>query len=128
MFGGFAPPQLSAEETRQLEDEASWTVKQFLATAVVLYICQSNRACLYTMPSQPVSNRSSQMPPLTNPRFQPHSLSRLYLAFSKRIRDIRHSPQKHTYSCSVIGAPDYKREHASLGIYHHALRMATICL
>ncbi|KAI1199167.1 mitochondrial outer membrane translocase complex, subunit Tom5 [Nemania serpens] len=38
MFGGFAPPQLSEEETRQLEDEANWTVKQFIATAVVLYI------------------------------------------------------------------------------------------
>ncbi|GAW24489.1 hypothetical protein ANO14919_140740 [Xylariales sp. No.14919] len=38
MFGGFAPPQLSAEETRQLEDEATWTVKQFLTTAAVLYI------------------------------------------------------------------------------------------
>ncbi|KAI3341170.1 mitochondrial outer membrane translocase complex, subunit Tom5 [Ustulina deusta] len=38
MFGGFAPPQLSAEETRQLENEANWTVKQFLATALVLYI------------------------------------------------------------------------------------------
>ncbi|KAI1112077.1 mitochondrial outer membrane translocase complex, subunit Tom5 [Nemania sp. NC0429] len=38
MFGGFAPPQLSAAEIQQLEDEANWTVKQFLATAVVLYI------------------------------------------------------------------------------------------
>ncbi|KAI1184505.1 mitochondrial outer membrane translocase complex, subunit Tom5 [Nemania serpens] len=38
MFGGFAPPQLSAAEIKQLEDEASWTLKQFLATAVVLYI------------------------------------------------------------------------------------------
>ncbi|KAI0968901.1 hypothetical protein F4678DRAFT_441853 [Xylaria arbuscula] len=42
MFGGFAPPQLSAEELRQLEGEANWTVKQFLATAVVLYICMSS--------------------------------------------------------------------------------------
>ncbi|KAI0487535.1 mitochondrial outer membrane translocase complex, subunit Tom5 [Xylaria cf. heliscus] len=38
MFGGFAPPQLSEEEIRQLEGEANWTVKQFLTTAVVLYI------------------------------------------------------------------------------------------
>ncbi|KAI0195702.1 mitochondrial outer membrane translocase complex, subunit Tom5 [Xylaria flabelliformis] len=38
MFGGFAPPQLSAEEIRQLEGEANFTVKQFLATAAVLYI------------------------------------------------------------------------------------------
>ncbi|KAI0458174.1 hypothetical protein F5B21DRAFT_500818 [Xylaria acuta] len=44
MFGGFAPPQLSEEEIRQLEGEANWTVKQFLATAVVLYICMSSRA------------------------------------------------------------------------------------
>jgi hypothetical protein len=37
MFGGFAPPQLSDEELRMLEDEANWTVKQFLTTAIVLY-------------------------------------------------------------------------------------------
>lgn len=37
-----APPQLSAAEIKQLEDEASWTLKQFLATAVVLYICMSS--------------------------------------------------------------------------------------
>ncbi|KAI0118275.1 mitochondrial outer membrane translocase complex, subunit Tom5 [Nemania sp. FL0031] len=37
MFGGFAPPQLTAEEIKQFEDEANWTVKQFLTTAVVLY-------------------------------------------------------------------------------------------
>ncbi|KAI3326873.1 hypothetical protein HD806DRAFT_531469 [Xylariaceae sp. AK1471] len=45
MFGGFAPPQLSAEEIRELEGEANWTVKQFLATAVVLYICTSKPHC-----------------------------------------------------------------------------------
>ncbi|KAI0203273.1 mitochondrial outer membrane translocase complex, subunit Tom5 [Astrocystis sublimbata] len=38
MFGGFAPPQISAEEIRQLEAEANFTVKQFLTTAVILYI------------------------------------------------------------------------------------------
>ncbi|KAI0440147.1 mitochondrial outer membrane translocase complex, subunit Tom5 [Xylaria telfairii] len=38
MFGGFAPPQLSEEEIKQLEGEANWTIKQFIATAVVLYI------------------------------------------------------------------------------------------
>ncbi|KAI0521049.1 mitochondrial outer membrane translocase complex, subunit Tom5 [Xylaria bambusicola] len=38
MFGGFAPPQLSAEEMRQLEGEANFTVKSFFATALVLYI------------------------------------------------------------------------------------------
>ncbi|KAI1421764.1 mitochondrial outer membrane translocase complex, subunit Tom5 [Xylaria sp. FL1777] len=38
MFGGFAPPQLSEEEVRQLEGEANWTIKQFLTTAVVLYL------------------------------------------------------------------------------------------
>ncbi|KAI1747249.1 hypothetical protein F4782DRAFT_446669 [Xylaria castorea] len=42
MFGGFAPPQLSEQEMRQLEGEANWTVKQFLAAAVVLYICMSS--------------------------------------------------------------------------------------
>ncbi|TRX98649.1 hypothetical protein FHL15_000723 [Xylaria flabelliformis] len=40
MFGGFAPPQLSEAEIRQLEGEANFTVKQFLATAAVLYICE----------------------------------------------------------------------------------------
>ncbi|KAH8162983.1 hypothetical protein CIB48_g5263 [Xylaria polymorpha] len=34
MFGGFAPPQLPEEEIQQLEGEANWTVKQFIATAV----------------------------------------------------------------------------------------------
>ncbi|KAI1273736.1 mitochondrial outer membrane translocase complex, subunit Tom5 [Xylaria sp. FL0933] len=38
MFGGFAPPQLSEEEIRQLEAEANWTVKSFITTAVVLYL------------------------------------------------------------------------------------------
>ncbi|KAI0877997.1 mitochondrial outer membrane translocase complex, subunit Tom5 [Hypoxylon argillaceum] len=38
MFGGFAPPQLTADEIKQFEDEANWNIKQFLATAVVLYI------------------------------------------------------------------------------------------
>ncbi|GAW26043.1 hypothetical protein SAMD00023353_2000040 [Rosellinia necatrix] len=37
MFGGFAPPQLSEEEIQLLEEESTWTVKQFLTTAVVLY-------------------------------------------------------------------------------------------
>lgn len=38
MFAGFAPPQLSKEEMAQLEAEANSTVRNFLATAVVLYI------------------------------------------------------------------------------------------
>ncbi|KAI0393765.1 mitochondrial outer membrane translocase complex, subunit Tom5 [Xylariaceae sp. FL0594] len=38
MFGGFQPPQLSPEEIQQLEGEASFTVKQFFATAIVLYL------------------------------------------------------------------------------------------
>ncbi|KAI0138350.1 mitochondrial outer membrane translocase complex, subunit Tom5 [Pestalotiopsis sp. NC0098] len=36
MFG-FAPPQLSAEEIRELESQANFTVKSFAATAVALY-------------------------------------------------------------------------------------------
>ncbi|KXJ93841.1 mitochondrial outer membrane translocase complex, subunit Tom5 [Microdochium bolleyi] len=38
MFGGFAPPQFSKEEIKQLELEANSTVHRFIATAVVLYI------------------------------------------------------------------------------------------
>ncbi|EJT71000.1 hypothetical protein GGTG_12021 [Gaeumannomyces tritici R3-111a-1] len=39
MFGGpgFAPPQFSEEEMRQLEDEATFTVQRFIATSVFLY-------------------------------------------------------------------------------------------
>ncbi|KAI1818569.1 mitochondrial outer membrane translocase complex, subunit Tom5 [Poronia punctata] len=37
MFG-YQPPQLSAEEIRELEGEAAFTLKQFFATAAVLYI------------------------------------------------------------------------------------------
>ncbi|KAI1323616.1 mitochondrial outer membrane translocase complex, subunit Tom5 [Xylariaceae sp. FL0255] len=38
MFNGYAPPQLSPEEMSMLETEANFTVKSFIATAVVLYI------------------------------------------------------------------------------------------
>ncbi|KAI1432020.1 mitochondrial outer membrane translocase complex, subunit Tom5 [Xylaria sp. CBS 124048] len=38
MFGGFAPPPISEEDIRLLEDEASFTVKSFFATAAILYI------------------------------------------------------------------------------------------
>ncbi|KAI1171274.1 mitochondrial outer membrane translocase complex, subunit Tom5 [Nemania sp. FL0916] len=38
MFGGFAPPQFSEEEIEQFSKEASWSVKQFFVTAVVLYL------------------------------------------------------------------------------------------
>jgi hypothetical protein len=37
MFG-FAPPQLSEEEIRAAEAEASFTIQQALATAVALYL------------------------------------------------------------------------------------------
>ncbi|KAM0426200.1 hypothetical protein ACHAPT_008550 [Fusarium lateritium] len=38
MFGGFAPPQQSQEEIRALEAEATFTVQQAVATAVLLYL------------------------------------------------------------------------------------------
>ncbi|KAI1818927.1 hypothetical protein F4861DRAFT_234879 [Xylaria intraflava] len=50
MFGGFAPPQLSAEEIELLENEASWSVKSFFATAAVLYICTPTPPCLSSLP------------------------------------------------------------------------------
>ncbi|KAL0937247.1 uncharacterized protein CTRU02_206978 [Colletotrichum truncatum] len=37
MFGGFAPPQLSEEEIKQMESEASFSVQQVLVSAVLLY-------------------------------------------------------------------------------------------
>ncbi|KAF2966589.1 hypothetical protein GQX73_g6954 [Xylaria multiplex] len=61
MFGGFAPPQLSAEEIRQLEDEATWTVKQFITTAVVLYICTLILPT-HAAPLPSVSNYHRQLP------------------------------------------------------------------
>ncbi|WYZ39538.1 hypothetical protein EsH8_III_001452 [Colletotrichum jinshuiense] len=38
MFGGFAPPQLSDEEIKQMETEASFTLQQVLVSAVLLYL------------------------------------------------------------------------------------------
>ncbi|KAH8662598.1 mitochondrial outer membrane translocase complex, subunit Tom5 [Xylariales sp. PMI_506] len=38
MFGNFAPPQLSDEEIKELEGQASYTVQSFAATVVILYI------------------------------------------------------------------------------------------
>lgn len=38
MFGGFAPPQISEEEMKQLEAEATFTVQRSLAAAVILYL------------------------------------------------------------------------------------------
>ncbi|EJP65704.1 hypothetical protein ACQRIT_003745 [Beauveria bassiana] len=38
MFGGFAPPQQSAEEIRALEAEATFTMQQVAATALMLYL------------------------------------------------------------------------------------------
>lgn len=38
MFGGFAPPQLSDEEIRAAEAEATFTVQRALAAAVALYL------------------------------------------------------------------------------------------
>ncbi|OAQ97814.1 hypothetical protein LLEC1_08131 [Akanthomyces lecanii] len=42
MFGGFAPPQQSAEEIRALEAEATFTVQQVAATALMLYLCMGS--------------------------------------------------------------------------------------
>ncbi|ROV96644.1 hypothetical protein VSDG_05635 [Cytospora chrysosperma] len=38
MFGGMGMPQLSPEELRAAEAEATYTVHQVLATAVALYL------------------------------------------------------------------------------------------
>lgn len=38
MFGGFAPPQLSQEELRAAEAEASLTIKTAVTGAAILYI------------------------------------------------------------------------------------------
>ncbi|KAH8750167.1 mitochondrial outer membrane translocase complex, subunit Tom5 [Diaporthe sp. PMI_573] len=38
MFGGMGMPQLSAEDLRAAEAEASYTVQQVLVTAVALYL------------------------------------------------------------------------------------------
>ncbi|PKS09594.1 hypothetical protein jhhlp_004212 [Lomentospora prolificans] len=38
MFGGFAPPQISEEEMKQLEAEAAFTVQRSIAAAVLLYL------------------------------------------------------------------------------------------
>lgn len=35
-----APPQLSEEEIKQMEAEASFTVQQVLVSAVLLYLCE----------------------------------------------------------------------------------------
>ncbi|EGR45453.1 uncharacterized protein TRIREDRAFT_111035 [Trichoderma reesei QM6a] len=40
MFGGFAPPQQSPEEIRAMEAEATFTVQQVAATAIMLYLYQ----------------------------------------------------------------------------------------
>ncbi|ROT41015.1 hypothetical protein SODALDRAFT_376743 [Sodiomyces alkalinus F11] len=38
MFGGFAPPQLSPEEIKQMEAEANFTIQQVLVSTVMLYL------------------------------------------------------------------------------------------
>ncbi|TKW51265.1 hypothetical protein CTA1_3587 [Colletotrichum tanaceti] len=38
MFGAFAPPQLSEEEIKQMEAEASFSVQQVVVSAVLLYL------------------------------------------------------------------------------------------
>ncbi|EHA45839.1 hypothetical protein MCOR27_000875 [Pyricularia oryzae] len=37
MFGGFEPPQLSEEQLRMAEEEATFAVKHFVAASVILY-------------------------------------------------------------------------------------------
>ncbi|KAF4780163.1 hypothetical protein CPAR01_09989 [Colletotrichum paranaense] len=38
MFGGFAPPQLSEEEIKQMEAEANFSIQQVVVSAVLLYL------------------------------------------------------------------------------------------
>ncbi|OHE99451.1 hypothetical protein CORC01_05251 [Colletotrichum orchidophilum] len=38
MFGGFAPPQLSEEEIKQMETEANFSIQQVVVSAVLLYL------------------------------------------------------------------------------------------
>ncbi|KAK3372153.1 mitochondrial outer membrane translocase complex, subunit Tom5 [Podospora didyma] len=38
MFGGFQPPQASAEELRAAEAEANTTIQRFIAASAALYI------------------------------------------------------------------------------------------
>ena len=55
-----APPQLSKEQIAVLEAEANTTIKNFAATAVVLYICKQALSCsahqLITRPPSPSYN------------------------------------------------------------------------
>lgn len=39
-FSPVAPPQLSDEEIKQMETEASFTLQQVLVSAVLLYLCK----------------------------------------------------------------------------------------
>ncbi|KAK3904019.1 mitochondrial outer membrane translocase complex, subunit Tom5 [Staphylotrichum tortipilum] len=38
MFGGFQPPQATAEEIRAAEAEAAFTIQRVVAAAAVLYL------------------------------------------------------------------------------------------
>lgn len=38
MFGGYEPPQLSEEQILMAEEEATFAIKSFLATGVILYL------------------------------------------------------------------------------------------
>ncbi|EXF83794.1 hypothetical protein CFIO01_01521 [Colletotrichum fioriniae PJ7] len=56
MFGGFAPPQLSEEEIKQMEAEANFSIQQVVVSAVLLYLLVANERLL----AQPLL---SLMPP-----------------------------------------------------------------
>ncbi|KAH6683695.1 mitochondrial outer membrane translocase complex, subunit Tom5 [Plectosphaerella plurivora] len=38
MFGGFAPPQLTEAEIKEMEYAANFTIQSSIATAVLLYL------------------------------------------------------------------------------------------
>jgi len=85
-----APPQLSDEELRQLEAEASLTVRGALITAVVLYLC--------SYPELPTAPSDGQLilfhnSPFCHRRCQQPALSRSKVPLKRRIliryRDLR---------------------------------------
>ncbi|KAJ1335783.1 Mitochondrial import receptor subunit or translocase [Microdochium nivale] len=68
MFGGFAPPQFSKEEIKQLEAEANTTVNRFFATAVLLYICMLSHFARPTQCSVVEGRRKKTIPIFFMPR------------------------------------------------------------
>ncbi|KAH7275691.1 mitochondrial import receptor subunit OR translocase-domain-containing protein [Fusarium solani] len=76
MFGGFAPPQQSQEEIRALEAEATFTIQQAVATAVLLYLCMTSpalqishsKSLIVSQPPSPLTSAARSFKPRPSPR------------------------------------------------------------